>query len=464
MNTPQTAQEWAFMLLAQSCITKQKPISEAKKSNSKKERNFNRHFKEGDSNRAYSLLLEAFDHLDEYKVYKKKKQSGGYRTISEPHKVVTLVQRRILKNFLYRFQKRYDFYRLSSKGRDLAWLVFHEKALEHYIDPNIHGMLKKHSVRTAAQAHCYANSQFVLKVDLKDAFPSVKMKPLKKVLYQCIFDDCKAAFVTYQRKYSDQKHKANKNNFIRYSFFPGYRFPEFRSFIRDEAKKVIQFEDSAVIPIIGYFTDYLCRVCCFKGLLPQGAPTSGFLLNMVISETDLLYKIRMINDVDRVSIYVDDLIISTKKKPDPHFICSIIDLISETNVFVYNPKKVRVYDLRKGSAFVLGMKIVNRAANASDMERLMNDEQPRGLIKALKKKRPWKVTHLTLSRKKQKQYRAFLHKMNKGIGTSEEMKQAVGCIGHIVSVYGWPHTLMPAALRNVVKTFRDLYFKHKAVS
>lgn len=521
MDNHQQAQEMAFMLLV-AIIHKRKKSTDVPLDL---------------TNLGYPFqkLIEAFDHVDDYQLHKKKKRSGGYRTISEPHEALKLVQRRLLKHFLHRLWKRTIFYRHTKKGIDTAGDVFYRPVLKHLLDSSVHGMVKNRSIVTAMKQHCSELQHCILQIDLKDAFPSVTFEVLRTALCQIVTDDCKAIFLGCKRRLfgNDRKeiaqsilhhvgkvprapygvsldllkqqsqweedanrllftkgfgevlspyslrqatiefeetetfpfYKPQKNEHHRYSLFPQHVVADFRKFIRDEAYKFVQFENSTVPLVIEYFVNHLCRLVCYEGMLPQGAPTSGFLLAVVISATGLLKKIRSVPGVKDTSLYVDDIVIPTTRRPDDAMIAAIQNVIAETGIFSCHPQKIRQHDLRKKSGFIFGMKLVRRRATEKELIRLFEPGKFRefqsGLSRAAKKRRPWEVMSVTLSKKKQKQYRAFLHLMTNSKGTSEQMSIAMGYHGHIVSVYGSKVTNMPASLKKVVSTFRTLFIREK---
>lgn len=495
-------------------------------------------------------LIEVFDNILGYKIYKIKKRSGGFRTLSEPHETVKLVQQIIMKNFLYRIVKRGDFYRRRYAHR--GW-VYYKKAFDHNIAREIYGMIPHRSIKQSANVHCNNNSNYILKLDLKDAFGSINKDVVRDNLFNVVYCDCKTSFYTCKQRYifrnrSDilksaisalgipssydfmqlefmeytdpEKWKSTtksikewdnsaetwlrengynelitpgylrslistfvrrngawffmysigRRSFPKYSFFPKYRFPEFRKHILEEACKQKNIEDTDIPDVIRCLCEYISVLCSYNGSLPQGAPTSGFLLNLVISETAILNKIKRIKEVDNVSIYVDDIIISTQKKPSAEFINVITRKISETGFLKHNQKKTKVYDLKKTSASILGIKIVKRLPNEIEMKELIRETsggkpEIRGFKKAISKGRPWQVMKVSLSKEKQKQYRAYFHQINSM--DSEEVNllisKALGYYGHIMSIYGYPIDNLPSALKVPVREFRTKYIKEKAV-
>lgn len=96
---------------------------------------------------------------EKYELHEKKKERGGVRILSVPHPELKKFQRRFLKYFLYR--------------------IF----AQQWIDSRIHGFLPGHSAVGNARVHAGGNTAFVIRFDLKDAFPSVKGAMVRAALW-----------------------------------------------------------------------------------------------------------------------------------------------------------------------------------------------------------------------------------------------------------------------------------------
>ncbi len=396
-------------------------------------------------------IHQAFDEVDNYTVYQKLKRNGGYRTISVPPDGLKEVQQKLL-TWLYRLHKRRSYY-ANEKNR---FLLCYKKVLAHELDARIHGSMPKKSIASACRYHSVTNANFVLEIDLKDAYPSVTTEVLYSTLHNLFLADCKAVFVTYEeRRHAGRKF--SKDEYLKYPLFANKHCFEFRKLIRGWIREGKTLEETPIAEIMHHFTSWLCTLVTHDGRTPQGVPTSGFLLNLVLSETKLLRTIAKSEDRNRkVSVYVDNFIITTMKKPDRHMIESINEMISLTGIFRNNPAKTKVYDLRNMSAPLLGMKLAKRKAGSDEMHWL-DERTTRGLQRRKRLGGEWEITCLTLSKKRQKQYRAFLRRCVVGPVSDEQMARANGYIGHIVSVYGWPVLHMPATLRRVVQDFRTTF-------
>ena len=252
------------------------------------------------------------------------------------------------------------------------------------------------------------------------------------------------------------RRPSSKNLYPPVPLFPSLRFREFRKLIQNLVLKGEALEGSRVDEVIKCFTEYIVRLTTFNNRLPKGSPSSGFLLNLVINETGILKEITQANET--CSVWVDDIIITTLKKPNSNRIEELIKSIEDSNIFKHNSKKIRVYDLRNKSGSILGMKLNHRIQTENEKEWFEEKEAhliPRGYRRARRLNREWTVNKLILSKKKQKQYRAFLYKVITKPHTSKEKDKAMGYLGHIFSVYGWYYWNLPSSLSKIVKEFRN---------
>lgn len=155
----------------------------------------------------------------------------------------------------------------------------------------------------------------------------------------------------------------------------------------------------------------LARICCYNNQLPQGAPTSPIVSNMICARLDNeLYRLARSFDC-RYTRYADDITFSTDRPEFPAELADVTQLISrsrlkavagkelnaivEKNGFLINTCKVRIQN-RHGRQCVTGL-IVNEFPNVS--RKYTN--QIRAMLHS------WKVDGLAGAEKK------FLEKNNK---------------------------------------------------
>ena len=160
----------------------------------------------------------------------------------------------------------------------------------HDRKPSAHGCIPKRGIRTNAEKH--ARSRYVINFDIKDFFPSIN------------FGRVRGIFMAHPLS-----------------------FPE----------------EVATV---------LAHICCFNGVLPQGAPTSPVVANMIARRMDREMQELSKKNGFMYSRYVDDITLSTKKKIVPEDLLekkgnvwvvgsSVVDVV-EGNGFSINEKKTRI--------------------------------------------------------------------------------------------------------------------------
>ena len=199
-----------------------------------------------------------------YREFKIRKRSGGFREIRAPYPSLLYIQ---------------------------DW-IYHEILQKCKVNAAAHGFVKKRSILTNANVHKGQNC--LLKMDLKDFFPSIPFN------------------------------------------------------------RVVQ-----VFKEIGYTNDvsfYLASICCLEEVLPQGAPTSPMLSNIVASFMDKrLYKLCQTYGY-KYTRYADDIAISGKYI-SPSFINVVTTVIGDCG-FTVNDKKTRLYG-EKGNKIITGISLAN---------------------------------------------------------------------------------------------------------
>jgi len=215
-----------------------------------------------------------------YRRYKVPKKSGGSRTILAPRTYLKAVQKFILRQIL-------------------------EK---HKIPEYVTGFVKRTGIIQNARFH--VGAQYLLNVDIKDFFPSVRMEKVLKI------------------------------------------FREF-GFSREMSR-------------------LLTMLCTFEGSLPQGAPSSPSLANLVFLEID--------NEIVRIcrrfgmtySRYADDLTFSRRLPIPENFLTRLTALLGARG-FTINRKKIR--NAKSGQAMYVTGLVVN--------EKVQPDRQTRRMLRAM---------------------------------------------------------------------------------
>ena len=239
-----------------------------------------------------------------YRSFKLKKRNGGFREILAPYPALLEMQYWIYNNILKKIP----------------------------VNPYSHGFVRKKSIITNAKIHL--NQKELLKLDLKDFFPSIN---INRIIY-----------VFKSLGYSNQ----------------------------------VAF--------------YLASLCSYEENLPQGAPTSPYLSNIIAKQLDkrLIGLSKQYNL--RYTRYADDLTFSGDSIP-----AKLIEYISEivnSEGFVINSEKTRLYK-NGGKRIVTGISVIGSELKLpKDYKRSLRQELhfiiKYGYESHIKKKKIRKVNYL----------------------------------------------------------------------
>lgn len=182
------------------------------------------------------------------------------------------------------------------------------------------GFVSKKSIVDNAKVHI--GKQFIFNTDLKDFFPSTEFRRIKAVLG-----------------------------------LPPFNLTDANEINSNKEKKKTSEEKGK-----GYLGYLIANLCCDNGCLPQGAPTSPTLTNLVCQRLDKkLYKYaKSINAT--YTRYADDITFSSNKPVfDESFKKTLIDIVEIQEKFKINFEKERLQG-RGERQSVTGI-IVNKKSN-----------------------------------------------------------------------------------------------------
>ena len=191
------------------------------------------------------------------------------------------------------------------------------RILTHLLDhaavsPLAHGFVRGRSIVTNARVHA-ATAWSKVSVDLQDAYPSVSKARVRHAVERAL-----GALITV-------------------------RFPTWQAAQRAEVFEV------------------LAELCTHEGALPQGAPTSGALLNLACYALDrrcaLLLRRRARDLADlRFSRYADDLTFTSSEDLPRSFVDEVIGEVRATG-FEPNRRKVEATTARQGDLVICGVRL-----------------------------------------------------------------------------------------------------------
>ncbi len=320
-----------------------------------------------------------------------RKRNGDRRKISIPAPVLKKVQRRILRRIFYRL-----FAPLQITG-------FH-------LGASIVNNARQHLTTTLSRGHLKPFvPQYVMKIDLKDAFGAVsetffhtladtlckkipEIKELRKLKMR----------LAVHRRYVDHFWSAdclrcNEINNENWSLVEtihrnldrilrSKKNPEFRGLYQTWLK--LQSTPKGQLKLFGEemfdFPDLmreiiylLIKLCFHEGSLPQGAPTSPYLLNLALEYSGLIDRLQKItNQIEpfisfnssnyfQFTIYADDITFSSSMsfrnqpfKNDKRILKDIlIDEIERDGIWKVNQTKTREYNFKREMPLITGLRL-----------------------------------------------------------------------------------------------------------
>lgn len=463
-------------------------------------------------------LTIALSKIKDYRSIIISKRNGEKRELFAPADEVNSIQEQILKKFLYKF--------IQKKIRKEPYCFVD---LDEYINPNLTGFIPGKSYVTNSIVHTKFRSHYILKLDLKNAFPSVSIKNIEDILRRDFLYEIENYGTAYQARKQFvkilqigknlqaefglppsekielkswkfcagnrlkellKKEKENKIGYFDhpaerdfsiltawdvvnlrpfnwkkyyppYPLFPNDKCTDFRKFIREEKKG---YELKYSQKIIDEFVNMIVSLVTFNGVLPQGAATSGFLFNLVLSEFGIVNEIErfLINNAFKhsISVYADDIVIGLNSEPSKITIQSIIRIIEKNGVFRVNHNKTKVFKRSSVAPPITGFKLVRRPAKEQEL-----DDDIRSQVSGAKKRKEkggvWYVDRISLPKKVQKKIRGLIHHAILNEVDEKFHFKIFGYLGMVVQAYGHSLTNIPNQLSQPIRIYGQKYDKLK---
>lgn len=204
------------------------------------------------------MIFDPYFPATQYQVHTIPKKDGGRRVIEAPSPLLKKIQRCILDGILYP--------------------IFHPSKGSMGFTPG-------RGILTNAQAHhCRerATKQVLLKMDLHNFFPSIRMESVMEAMVKEIWQSSTPRML--QRLLP--KEYARLGN--------------------SECSRRLNAKEAAGRLVLG-----ICYICSLDERLPQGAPTSPFLSNLLMKKLDnTMAAIAQRIGINRYTRYADDMIVS----------------------------------------------------------------------------------------------------------------------------------------------------------
>lgn len=231
---------------------------------------------------------------------------------------------------------------LGYKYKFFVFFLFAKDVEEHYTEFNIAKGYKKERLIAA---------------------PNEKLKQIQKNLAAILLSifnpkKCVHAFVKDKNIVTNARPHLKARHVLRLDlkdFFPSIHFGRVRNLFESEP-----FNFSREI------STTIAKICCYKGSLPQGAPTSPIISNMVCLRMDAQLTRLSKDNFCHYTRYADDITFSTNKEEFSKKIASsmeplvisdkIVNIIEDNNYFKINYNKVNVRS-NNDSKFITGIKV-----------------------------------------------------------------------------------------------------------
>lgn len=442
-------------------------------------------------------LSNAFGSINSYKPIVISKRNGKKRQLFVPPNELLFVQHKLLRNFLYKFIRK------SNTSNPL-------------IDPKLMGFIPGKSHVQHSIEHTKLHSNFVLKLDLKDAFSSVKEKDIhdflesnllyeislyKRAYYERIkFFEVKKAGIIVGTKIGQPPSDKEKllewrkegkailiellpnypkdelsawdavvssREFKWQKYYPSFplfsnkEFPEFRKLVREEDDDKYPNLSSKIIKEL---VKKMVSLMTYEGALPQGAPTSGFLFNLIFSRCRVLDRIKELLSHKNISftfsVYADDLVIGFTKKPSKGLVKSITRLIKNSNIFIVNSEKTKLFDRASIAPAITGFRLIRRLAKQGEIE-----EDIKAFVAGAKKRKEkggeWIVDRISLPKNVQKKIRGLIHYATMNEVADEIHSKINGYLGYVCQAYGNSFKNIPNQLSIPIQRYAQKYGKLK---
>jgi len=221
---------------------------------------------------------------NEYQEMKIPKKGGGYRTVFAPSVELKRIQRKVLRYLRTIGAPRYIVMN-SPASTSGSYVAINGLTCGSYVE----------------HAKAHSLSRWILKFDLKNAFPSTDIATLREVLFQRVYESTRNVSLTQHR------------------------------------------------------TDLIIQLTILQGKLPQGAPTSPFLFSLILG--DLFYRLsHCCTRGYRISCYVDGFVVSGPKPISPEVQTKMFQILRGFS-FEINEKKTKLLDCRHGAVMVTGLRV-----------------------------------------------------------------------------------------------------------
>ncbi len=288
-------------------------------------------------------ILRGLGLVNDYRIVEIPKRRGGRRTIHIPQPLLKETQVILLKNF---FKKVWPFYQP----------VFGIQGKTSHVD----------------HARIHRASRWFFQLDIKDAFPSVDVEAIKKIILKRLEEEAEEFRVAHERIEEGEllweegghpKSLLEEKKLIQSSIFSPI-----------SVEQLLELREKNGLCRL---TELILKLTTFEGVIPQGAPTSPYLFYLFLLMGGLVNKIvEICGGRYFFSAYVDNFVISAERPIPEKVRKKIFEAIAESG-FEVNNKKTQYQDIRHGSPLITGLSINGEGKVVLPQKKI---EMIRGLI------------------------------------------------------------------------------------
>lgn len=413
-----------------------------------------------------------------YKVFSIPKKSGGKRMIHAPIEKTKIVQNKIYRNFLKK---------IASGG---------------FLSKYCFGGVPRKSTLDCLDSHSFLMPNFLIDVDLKDAFYCVDKFSLKKVLQDLFYNEIFLYKFRYEihllsqknieslkDKFNDDEYEVRDHIWDKISSFRkldekyfsfldkkyntsnllnkhrGILFP---NKLNKEFRQMIRNGDSQVYDICDEMAEILSTILTYDGRLVQGCPTSPILMALVLSHTKLISKFDKFLDgyhpksfpenYTKISVYVDNITISvfnySSKEKLSEDLRETLKEIEKTTIWKFNWKKIHVYEPKKEQPVLMGLRLVKNRKTKKELKNMVHGKI-KGAKHALKAWEPWYYFKPTIPKNLQKKIRGIIHNATLNQNNQHTVNIARGYVGYVFYVYRKIENI-PLQIRKPIEVFLNV--------
>lgn len=206
-----------------------------------------------------------------------------------------------------------------------------------------------------------------------------------------------------------------------------------------------------------------------KGMA-QGATTSMMMLNLIVSKEEVLPKIRkFFSDKyptvpTKVSIYVDDITISTNKRLTLEDEKEIVRIVETIGIFKIAKEKTLRFDRVSHSPVVTGYRIVTKNLPSSHAEGLLESKSKavrKTAKNCLEKKRPWKVDTITVPKARLKKARGMIMRALQSSVDDPIHQRLRGYMNWVFT--GRKEAELPGYVKNIWDVYKNIFMPNPEV-